>query len=372
MKFLKVSAYYNDFVNEVYERHPQLHNASYDQQIRTFFDYRFAWADFWKIHLEETGKFDAVEIVFNLKPAQVQWAKQHGVSFRTDNWRTDILDAQIEFFKPEIVFFEDLADVPASYRKKFPFIKYIITWDGIANQNPAMYEGADVIASCHKPTVDFYKKNGVNSFYFMFGFETSILKKIEVRKPLYDVSFVGSVNVFKNGHRQRLTMLSDISRAFKPDYWLSGTGDTSLFSRQQVKRVAKGMIPEIFRLHRVSKFNHGKAFGVEMYQILSDSKITLNSHIDAAGQYAANIRLFEATGAGTCLLTDWKKNLHEIFEIDKEVVAYKSTEECIEKAKWLLDNEQERRKIAQAGQQRTLNNYSLKKRIVEFTEYLGL
>jgi spore maturation protein CgeB len=32
------------------------------------------------------------------------------------------------------------------------------------------------------------------------------------------------------------------------------------------------------------------------------------------------------------------ENLSELFEIDREVVTYKSVDECIEKVKWLLEH----------------------------------
>ena len=57
--------------------------------------------------------------------------------------------------------------------------------------------------------------------------------------------------------------------------------------------------------------------------------MTLNHHIDVAEAYAGNLRLFEATGVGTLLVTDWKKNLHEMFEAGKEVVTYRTPEECV-------------------------------------------
>ncbi len=50
-----------------------------------------------------------------------------------------------------------------------------------------------------------------------------------------------------------------------------------------------------------------------MYQVLRRSRITLNSHIDLAGREAGNMRLFEATGVGAFLLTDFKDNLHTLF-----------------------------------------------------------
>src|SRR5205814_3328492 len=54
-------------------------------------------------------------------------------------------------------------------------------------------------------------------------------------------------------------------------------------------------------LHRCYQ---GEVWGVDMYQVLQRSRITLNSHIDMAGNEAGNVRLFESTGVGTFLLTE--------------------------------------------------------------------
>ena len=74
----------------------------------------------------------------------------------------------------------------------------------------------------------------------------------------------------------------------------------------------------------------GPAWGVEMYRILRRSLMTLNHHIDMAGPFAANLRLFEATGVGTLLVTDWKENLPALFEPGREVIAYRTNDECVE------------------------------------------
>jgi spore maturation protein CgeB len=104
-------------------------------------------------------------------------------------------------------------------------------------------------------------------------------------------------------------------------------------------------------------------FGLAMFQLMHDSKITLNTHIDASSTSASNMRLFEATGVGTCLLTDWKDNLLQLFEPDQEVVTYRSPEECIEKAQYLLSHERERQAIAEAGQRRTLRDHMIRNRV---------
>ena len=96
--------------------------------------------------------------------------------------------------------------------------------------------------------------------------------------------------------------------------------------------------------------------------MLSDSKITLNTHIDISSEFASNMRLFEATGVGTCLLTERQENLKDIFEPDAEVVTYSCPEEAVEKANYLLTNADERKQIAEAGQQRTIKNHTFEQR----------
>jgi hypothetical protein len=128
---------------------------------------------------------------------------------------------------------------------------------------------------------------------------------------------------------------------------------------------------EILDLLVLKHKNQGGAFGLEMYQLLADSKITFNSHIGAAGNKAANMRLLEATGSGTLLLTDFKENLNDLFEIDKEVVAYKTKEEAVEKIKYYLEHEKERATIAATGQARTLRDYNFEKTMSKFSDFIS-
>ena len=105
-----------------------------------------------------------------------------------------------------------------------------------------------------------------------------------------------------------------------------------------------------------------------MYQLLHDSRITLNTHIDISPRSASNMRLFEATGVGICLLTDWKENLAELYEPESEVVTYRTASECVEKVRYLLGHEAERKAIAAAGQRRTLRDHTFTQRATQLHE----
>ncbi len=70
------------------------------------------------------------------------------------------------------------------------------------------------------------------------------------------------------------------------------------------------------------------------------------------------MRLFEAAGVGPVLITDWKHKLDERFEPSKEVVAYRSPEECAELIRHYLEHREERETIACAGQHRRLRDHT--------------
>ena len=82
------------------------------------------------------------------------------------------------------------------------------------------------------------------------------------------------------------------------------------------------------------------------------------------------MRLYEATGMGALLITDWKQNLHELFEPGTEVVTYRSVEECVELIRHYLAHPAERETIARAGQARTLRDHTYRQRVEEMVSII--
>jgi len=87
--------------------------------------------------------------------------------------------------------------------------------------------------------------------------------------------------------------------------------------------------------------------------------------------YANNIRLYEATGMGALLMPDWKENLHEMFEPGKEVVVYRSSDECVELIHYYLDHKNEREAIVRAGQEHTMREHIYYQRSEELVDIVG-
>ena len=128
------------------------------------------------------------------------------------------------------------------------------------------------------------------------------------------------------------------------------------------KNKGYGNVPIEYYSRKLLNSSKPPVFGYDMYKLLSKTKICFNIHGEIAEKCAGNMRLFEATGLGACLVTDWKENITDLFEPGKEIITYKSAEECIEKVKWLMANPNEREKIAKAGQKRTLTSHTIENR----------
>jgi spore maturation protein CgeB len=335
----------------------------------------FAWADFWKLNLEATGNFECADVVMNAEGLQKQWAREHAVKWTATGWQLEILLAQIQEFKPDILLTHDFQFVTPTFRllvrRVVPSIRLVIGWDGVAHCNPETFAGCDLMLTPSQYIADFYHKHGIQSFLFKLGFEPRILARVELLERTVGCSFVGSI--FLGAHEKRFRGIADIARLVPIDLHL--TISKGRFIRSRIGLMARGELSTLWRFGRSwSDYRFlcdrckTNLFGLAMYRKLAESQMSLNIHIDAARDLSGNMRLFEVTGMGACLLTDRKSNLRDFFEEGKEIVVFDNASDAVAKLQWLMENPVPRQRIASAGQARTLRNHSLPRSIEEFAD----
>lgn len=105
---------------------------------------------------------------------------------------------------------------------------------------------------------------------------------------------------------------------------------------------------------------------MQMYQALANSEMTLNFHIDVAIGFSGNMRMYEATGCGALLITEYNDGIERLFIPDKEIITYKNLDDLIEKIKYFQTHPDEASKIVKAGQEACVNRYGYDKRILDF------
>jgi len=361
MRFLIVDTDYLSFLNWLYAQHPGLEDKSYDEQMQVRLESLFACEMFFASNLRKLGH-EAHQIFFNNEALQSAWAREHGLkinrgwTFRLRRgfvpwisranrfWLYDILTAQIKHYKPDVLLNTYIRLSPSYFRHMKRHVRMLIGSHGSPLPKDKDLSAYDLMLSVVENFVDYFKKEGVNSELLRLGFEPLVLERLNGTKQSIPVSFVGQLS---RDHPSRQHWLEYLCQRLPVQVWAPSTNNL---------RDDSPVIP----------CHQGGVWGIDMYKILHGSLITLNHHIDVAGHYAGNGRLFEATGTGTLLVTDWKTNLHEMFEPGTEVVAYRTAEECAEMVQYYLEHDKEREAIASAGQQRTLRDHTYYQRMQEF------
>lgn len=388
MKFLILNTDYPEFLRWLYAHHPELESQPYDKQMQVRVESLFGVADFYSSNLRKLGH-EAWDIHANNEFMQRAWAREHGIHIdeqiqveghiRTifkrasgiatktplhylkpflqwmfgslasqPSWFYNILAAQIEHYKPDVLLNQDMSGISSHFLKEAkPYVRLIVGQHAATRlSNVKNFKCYDLSISSFLPTIEYFRQKGIPAQLSRLGFEPRVLSYLKAGEKTFDVTFVGS---FYSVHSSRIALLEALCARFSR-IKIGGPGIDHLSIASPIRECYMG-----------------QAWGREMYQILVNSKITLNHHGDIL-PYANNCRLYEATGIGTLLITDWKENLHEMFELSKEVIAYRTPEECAELIQYYLEHDDERKAIARAGQKRTLREHTYYHRMQELVD----
>ncbi len=393
MRLIRITTNYPSYLKQFYAKHPDLKKEAFEFQYKTLMADCFGWADFWTHALNKLG-YEVWEPVGNAEPMQKAWARENGIKYDNAKWLTDIITTQVKHFKPDVLFVNDYTTYTAAFlyhlRNECPSIRFVMGWCGAPYSDGSVFSAYDLVLSNIPYLVQHFRENGHRCEYMCHAFEPRILDKIDCNSPkATSFSFIGSVTKALGFHNQREKLLKKLVQETKLQIYSDIRQPSSrelcllplkgkVYDLMQAAKSIPGSKPFLEVIPKVKNYagmeqrpdlsqyidaaiadrSQPALFGISMYQKLFQSQIALNSHIDISASYASNMRLFETTGVGTCLMTEWQKNLHEIFEPDDEVVTYQNPEEAAEKVSYLLSHDDERRKIAMAGQQRTLQSHN--------------
>src|SRR5436190_2391748 len=365
MRILVLNADYPRFLAWFYRRQAGLESTSYATQMAARNASLFGVADFYSKNFVALGH-PAAEIHVNNSWLQTAWAREHGISVKNperpgaagrkappawlqrlvtplkpilrplarkvglspklDPQAETILLAQIDEFRPDLILNQDVFHIDTRLARRIKAVgnPILIGQVGLVPSRGEDWSIYDLMISQLASIVQSFRALGVRSEVCHLAFEPAILDALPAAPAAdIDVSFVGTVSA---DHRQRIALLMAVAERHNLKLW--GNLPQAL--------------PAASPLHRCFQ---GEVWGADMYQVLRRSRITLNSHIDLAGREAGNMRLFEATGVGTFLLTDHKDNLETLFELNREVLAWRSIDDRLRAIDHYLRDDQTRAAI---------------------------
>ncbi|MGE3153963.1 MAG: glycosyltransferase [Nitrospiraceae bacterium] len=387
MKVLIVNTDYSEFLGALYRSHPGLEGESYERQLRVRYASLFGVADFYSRNLRDLGH-EAYDLYVNNLSLQRAWEHEHRANARKPEsarvltrgvkhamdwverachprirslahsaWRRivsqnddgrRILKEQIKEYRPDVLLNQAMDGVESEWLVTVkPWVRLLVGQHAATPlADDEDYRCYDLVVSSFQPTVEFFQRKGIPAVLHRLAFDSAALLQEGNLEIVYPVTFVGSLSTV---HQSRIDWLERLCETV-PELRVWGPGVERIPTQSPLRRRHMGIV-----------------WGRDMYRILRRSSITLNHHGDVP-PFANNCRLFEATGMGAMLITDWKANLQEIFQDGKEVVTYRSTEECAERIRYYLEHDGQRVVIAEAGKARTLRDHTYRKRMQEFVD----
>ena len=184
-------------------------------------------------------------------------------------------------------------------------------WGGACGLIPHV----DLVLTAAPECVDWYLKEGCPAMFFPEASDPEIFHPMPDLPKLHDVCFVGR----RYGIREKIVLAlrqAGIKVAAYGDGWEDG--------HMEVEGV-----PRLFAQSRI-------VLGIG----------TIGHSTD---MYALKMRDFDGPMSGSCYLTHDNPDLSLLFRVGKELQTYRSTSDCVSKARYLLANDREREAIASAG-----------------------
>jgi hypothetical protein len=396
MKLLYLTPLYPAYLRAFYAARPELASAPYQEQLAAFDRHAFAWVGAWPHALAPLG-VEAREILSNVPRLQQAWAAENAPALAADGADLRrIAIAQAAAFRPDVLFFDSVdRALLRGIREAVPGLRLAVGWSGSAIPETDVWGDLDLILSCAPESVDWLRSRGYRAQHLHHAFNDQVLPRIQQRPKRYDIAFFGHILTHSAIHRSREVALEGLVDSgvqleiFSPSHELGWREDWQALKKIGAWHAARaagaagvpaGALARLPWIGPAMSWEHKPVrpvspklrprlkpalFGLDMYQAVADSVGVLNIHADSSTTFASNMRLFETTGAGGCLLTDWKENLKDLFEPDREVVTYRSAQELAEKARWLVDHPAEAAAIGRAAQARACSAHGFSQRAKE-------
>jgi len=232
---LFLNTYYDPFLEASYRIHPELATLGYDDQLAFFQGCQFGDSDFYEKGLAAAG-WEARTLIVNCPRLQQQWALEHRIRER-GIW--EIVTAQIEHYKPDVVYVQDMHFVPAAMVSSLTQRGIVVVGQNASDIRSLKPQPYSVLISSLPPYVEYFRSLGKKSYYQPLAFSESVLSPDSARpyeERSIPLSFVGGIA--DPAHSSRGQLLVALAQQLPVQVW--GYGIDSVSPDSPIRSVYKG------------------------------------------------------------------------------------------------------------------------------------
>lgn len=349
LRVFQIHTFYSVYLDDLARRVVNFGSTSFNQQIDILLRDGFAHAHMFAPYLNSLG-FESGLTIGNSKLVQEQWMRERGLAFpEGPNWMYQVAKLQVEEFKPDVLYLSCPTDFDSRFVRMLNWKpRLILGWRAACIPPECDFSAFDLMLSHLSGCRDKALTHGAKSVQHFFpGFPSAMAEAVRNEPKRYDVMFFGQ---WTREHQRRNSYLVEIARAVK-------SGRLNCKLAFFIPRYEHQPLPP-----EIEEFNHEPVWALDAHRTIKQSKICINAEIDLASKEAGNMRLFEVTGTGSFLLTEDHPNISNYFKVGEELETFTNPDELINKIQFYLEHEQERERIALAGQEKCLTEYGMPQR----------
>lgn len=365
LRVMQADQFYSAYLETLYARNPQLVDATSATQAKAIFRDGFSCIHAIVPYLDNFG-CETEYFISNALPLQAAWCREKGIDTFSPgaSWEDELLRRRIEWFKPDVLYLANPVHFDARFIKTLTFRpRCIVGWQAADVPATTDWTGYDIILSGLPGMLTLAESLGARKGVLFYpGMPTWVAKAVEAIPQDIDVVFVGSLSPTQHVNRLRLVhSVAEAASAYGFSLALHLLCDPAL--------ITEAMRP----------YMRPPVFGLDMHKALRRGRIVIDDRAhhgvimpdgtkkcDLGGDDTANMRLFEGTGGGSLVATEYLANLHTLFEPDKELVAYTSIQNLIDKIRYYLNHPEERVQIARLGKARCLGQWNMQNQAKAF------
>ena len=311
---------------------------------------------------------DPIGFVTNADDDRLQrmWAHEHGLSDKLTP--EAILVAQIEEHRTEVFYNTDPLRYDGNFARKLPScVKKKICWRAAPSPG-AHFIGYDLLLCNFPSIIEGWRRAGLRAEYFAPAHDPRMDDCVTESSRSLDVVFVGGYSRHHANRADVLRAVAQLDDRFAIRFCLDESRLTAMADSPI------GFLPPL-RRHRlptgVRRVARGPVFGLELYRLLSSTKIVLNGAINMAGSDRGNMRCFEALGCGALMVSD-NGNYPSGFVPGQTMLTYATPTEAARVISSALTDWQRQSDIAERGNRMVRELYSKNSQWNAFQRVVGL
>ncbi|CAN5731304.1 hypothetical protein BH24ACI5_BH24ACI5_07880 [soil metagenome] len=228
----------------------------------------------------------------------------------------------------------------AAYDRDLP---YVHAYDHVLYHSPAYSRDmgmAEKLAYAGAKRADFWPLALFDAAFDPAQTEETLF----ARERDIDVAFVGALHVNK------MPLLATMKKAFGSRCHLHGLASV----KKNVYFNAKYGLPGWIR-----------PLGFEQYvPLYQRTRIGFNVH-NRGAYTVGSYRLFDLPGNGVMQLSDGGEYLQDFFDVGNEIIGYDSADDLVDRIRYYLEHDDERRRIALNGYRRVIRDHRIRTRLHE-------